>query len=787
MFDALIKAVKNNNFAEVLRLQHTPIPRGGESRLPNGKTVLFFSIGSRRLEAKSETAVTSEQASIRTRLLADGVIEQKGISPEDIDRQVIARRLIEMGADRNAQDNKEQTPIIHAIVKHDRVMVRLFNRLDADLHIQDANKKTALFHALEQKDEIVAIELIEAMLRRGQQVRLKESICDTNYLQLAAQLGLAKVVKLLLSYCDVNEPVAYTIDGRRYKVTPLQIASVAPHENVIAQIAMEAKDLNLPLELEYAMAHKTLFSLLLYLRIPPSVINTPVVIYMQPKSRGSLLYAALYHQDVMVFANLLQNPHVNVNAKIELLAKPMSITGAFDGDTVLDLAVVKHYLSNGFSGLRELLGKDLQVETLDRAITRARGLVTAYPAHERRKQEIIDLLEVALEQTLARQKFCDAELKSTVPVAPLPTQLYSAIRSNDYAQFLECVADEKCIEILDSKALAAALCFWISTEELIREPLMIASSVPSSRPIIRAIDEDAKGEAPLLLGEGKEMAVLPVPVAPATADFNLNTFIARIIAVKAFDALVTPTFRGKIPLHYACRSQNKVLISQLLTHLPHTQLTTADADGNLPQDELDRFASDDPRLRFKDKADLFLESLFYLRKKVTEPGGYSDGDYQKRRDIHKQLVITPTARDCVATVEASLPKVNKRYAAILKLAPGWKLKWTLFGGSSANPVLTVEQHQKYSEDYNAFIAARAWTLPTKLLEELRTPLPSAAATALPSGALAAAHSRILTPPPLAAAGAGLPTRADNMTFGELDEEDGVPLKPLGKSVRSTGF
>jgi ankyrin repeat protein len=136
-----------------------------------------------------------------------------------------AKRLIEAGADVNAQDNRGYTALIRASGWRYTEIVKLLIEAGADVNAKaEWNGRTALIHASASGDEY--IETVKLLIEAGADVNAQDKYGYTA-LMAASQEGYEKVTKLLIEEgADVN---AQNFDG----ITALMFAEKMGHTEIV--------------------------------------------------------------------------------------------------------------------------------------------------------------------------------------------------------------------------------------------------------------------------------------------------------------------------------------------------------------------------------------------------------------------------------------------------------------------------------------------------------------------------------------------------------------------------
>lgn len=145
-----------------------------------------------------------------------------------------AKKLIAKGADKNARNSSQDTPLIVAAREGVLEMVDYFLSLDVDLKAQNHFQQNALLVALREHHEDVAIQLITA----GVPVNVTDKF-GLSPMYLAAQDGREKTIKLLVAAgADVNTA---NKDG----CTSLNIAAGLGHMRAVDELISAKADVNI--------------------------------------------------------------------------------------------------------------------------------------------------------------------------------------------------------------------------------------------------------------------------------------------------------------------------------------------------------------------------------------------------------------------------------------------------------------------------------------------------------------------------------------------------------------
>lgn len=123
--------------------------------------------------------------------------------------------LIDYGANVNAQDSNDETPLYYAIENNHETVVELLLQNNADINIQNEEGNTPLHSAIQYDDTI--FEIIEILINHKPNINAVNENGDTS-LHLALQYYNTKIVQLLL------ENISNLRIKNNDNETPIQIA-----------------------------------------------------------------------------------------------------------------------------------------------------------------------------------------------------------------------------------------------------------------------------------------------------------------------------------------------------------------------------------------------------------------------------------------------------------------------------------------------------------------------------------------------------------------------------------
>ena len=168
------------------------------------------------------------------------------------------KSLISAGADVNAKNDADRTPLHRAADNGHAVVVRVLIAEGADVNAKDDLDRTALYGAVWGGH----LEVINALITAGAYVNAKEGNLGETPLHRAAKRGHVEAVNALIAAgADVNAFIAaggkfHLAWGREGDVhTPLHLAAVEGHLNVVRTLIAAGADVNAKDKDGYAPLH----------------------------------------------------------------------------------------------------------------------------------------------------------------------------------------------------------------------------------------------------------------------------------------------------------------------------------------------------------------------------------------------------------------------------------------------------------------------------------------------------------------------------------------------------
>ena len=180
--------------------------------------LLFMSVGcEKKLTKSTEPAELTEPTKSLHQAAADGDLE-------------IVKSLISKGADVNAKDERENTPLCYAVKSGKMEVVQLLVESGADVNAMGKNDRPPLYMAVEEDN----IAIAKYLIAHGADVNAGD---NWTALQQAPYSSSVEMVKLLISKgADVN---AKTDRGQ----TPLSLAKERGHKQIVELLLKhEAKE-----------------------------------------------------------------------------------------------------------------------------------------------------------------------------------------------------------------------------------------------------------------------------------------------------------------------------------------------------------------------------------------------------------------------------------------------------------------------------------------------------------------------------------------------------------------